>query len=944
MATDIGPKIGLDGEKEFRAALQSMGQQLKTLDTEMRAVTSAFSANDRSQAALSAQSDVLTKKLSTQEARLAEIQKALDYARANYAENSNEVQRWQQALNNATADVNKTKKEIEHLGDETQEAGGKVSIFGDVLKANLASEAIISGVKALSGAIKSLIGGAVENYGDFEQLVGGVETLFKDSAGIVQNYAKEAYKTAGLSANDYMETVTSFSASLLQSMGNDTQAAAEKANRAITDMSDNANKMGTDMSSIQNAYQGFAKQNYTMLDNLKLGYGGTKEEMARLIEDAAKIKGIYGAEAAMLANRGVNGDLAVIIDAIHTVQTEMGITGTTAKEAATTIQGSAAAAKAAWTNLTTGLGDENADLSQLLLTFGESVATAVKNIIPRIQQTLAGIGSALTIASQGMLQDAVGGIVDGLPQFVAAIGTLVSGMGQALINSAPVLLHSVLELIHQASDYVKANLSQFVGAGLTALVGFSDGFRGGVGQMVDAALELIKTLAAGIVEALPEFIATVPTIISNFANAINDNAPKIVKAGLDIIVTLVKGILTNIPVIIQNMPKIIAAIWDTLTAVNWVNLGAGLIKGVGDGIKSMTSFAKDSIETVKTAIHDGIKALPQTFMEIGRNMIQGMINGIKSMASSLVKNVGSAITSVVSSVRDMLGIHSPSRVFASIGEYMMDGLSIGLLNSSGKVMETIGDIVSEVKTRFSSLSDIFGTRQDIADLQYQLWGMTGGKNASEIDKYKRKMETLSKQEKDQAAIVEAAEAAYKAVVSQYGENSKESYEYQKTLLQEQIAYQKLIETMNQYREESRALRVGDSIASGIAASTKKAVSAAASLTTKLVDTVKSNLGIHSPSTVFAGIGENMALGLGKGFTAEMQGVSANIQDAIPTPAVDAVYNAAAGMVNGLAAANAGNGGGSYTINLLLQNGQQIASWLLPDLRDAARNNPEVARA
>ena len=934
MATDIGPKIGLDGEKEFRAALQSMGQQLKTLDTEMRAVTSAFSANDKSQAALSAQSDVLTKKLSTQEARLAEIQKALDYARANYAENSNEVQRWQQALNNATADVNKTKKEIEHLGDETQDTGEKVSIFGDVLNANLASEAIISGVKALSGAIKSLIGGAVENYGEFEQLVGGVETLFKDSAGIVQNYAKEAYKTAGLSANDYMETVTSFSASLLQSMGNDTQAAAEKANRAITDMSDNANKMGTDMSSIQNAYQGFAKQNYTMLDNLKLGYGGTKEEMQRLLTDAEKLSGIkYDLSS-----------YADIVDAIHVVQTEMGITGTTAKEAATTIQGSAASAKAAWTNLTTGLGDENADLSQLILTFGESVATAAKNIIPRIQQTLAGIGSALTIASRGMLQDAVGGIVAGLPQFVGAIGTLVSGMGQALINSAPVILGAVLDLVHQASDYIKANLSQFVGAGLTALVGFSDGFRGGVGQMVDAALELIKTLAAGIVEALPEFIATVPTIISNFANAINDNAPKIVKAGLDIIVTLVKGIITNIPVIIQNMPKIIAAIWDTLTAVNWVNLGAGLIKGVGEGIKSMTSFAKDSIGTVKTAIHDGIKSLPQTFVQIGKDMIQGMINGIKSMASSLVKNVGSAITSVVSSVRDMLGIHSPSRVFASIGEYMMDGLSVGLLNSSGKVMETIGDIVSEVKTRFSSLSDIFGTRQDIADLQYQLWEMTGGKNASEIDKYNRKMEALSKQEKDQAAIVEAAEAAYKAVVAQYGENSKESYEYQKTLLQEQIAYQKLIETMNQYREESRALRVGDSIASGIAATTKKAVSAAASLTTKLVDTVKSNLGIHSPSTVFAGIGENMALGLGKGFAAEMQGVSANIQDAIPTPAVDAVYNAAAGMVNGLAAANAGSSGGSYTINLLLQNGQQIASWLLPDLRDAARNNPEVARA
>lgn len=752
MTTDIGPKIGLDGEKEFRAALQSMGQQLKTLDTEMRAVTSAFGANDKSQKALSAQSDVLTQKLSTQEARLAEIQKALDYARANYAENSNEVQRWQQAMNNATADVNKTKREIENLGTETEDTGEKVSIFGDVLKANLASEAIISGVKALAGAIKSLIGGAVESYGDFEQLVGGVETLFKDSAGVVQGYAQNAYKTAGLSANDYMETVTSFSASLLQSMGNDTAKAAEKADLAITDMSDNANKMGTDMTSIQNAYQGFAKSNYTMLDNLKLGYGGTKEEMQRLIDDANALNAAQG----NYTNYTINS-YADIVDAIHTVQTEMGITGTTAKEAATTIQGSAAAAKAAWKNLTTGLGDENADLTQLVLTFGESVATAAKNIIPRIEQTMAGIGSALKLASQELVQNAAGSISDGLPQFVASIGTLMSGLAQALSNSAPILLQSVLSLVNQTTDYVKGNLPQFIASGLSALLSFSEGFRGGVGQMVDAALDLIKTLASGIVEALPEFIATVPTIISNFANAINDNAPKILAAALSIIVTLAKGLVQNIPVIIQNMPKIIGAIWDTLTAVNWVNLGAGLIKGIGNGIKSMTSFVKESIETVKTTIHDGIKALPQTFAEIGRNMIQGMINGIKSMASSLVKNIGSTVTSAVSSVKDLLGIHSPSRVFA-------------------------------------------------------------------------------------------------------------------------------------------------------------------------------------------GIGENMALGLGKGFQAEMQSVSAGIESAIPTPTVDAVYNAAAGMVNGLAAANAGSSGGSYTVNLVLQNGQKIASWLLPDLRDAARNNPEVAMA
>ena len=337
MAADIGPKIGIDGEKEFRESLRAMGQQLKTLGTEMKAVTSAFDVDNDSQKKLTAQSDVLNRQLEVQQQRLGEVQKALDYAKANYSENSNEVQRWQQALNNATTDVNRTKKQlneletgVEGVGDAMDGAGQKTSIFGDVLKANLLGNAIVSGVKAVASGIKSLISGAIEGYGEYEQLVGGVETLFGSSADTVIKNAETAYKTAGLSANAYMETVTSFSASLLQSMGNDTEAAAKKADLAITDMSDNANKMGTDMQSIQNAYQGFAKQNYTMLDNLKLGYGGTKEEMQRLIDDANALNAAQG----NYTNYSIES-YADIVDAIHTVQTEMGITGTTALEAST---------------------------------------------------------------------------------------------------------------------------------------------------------------------------------------------------------------------------------------------------------------------------------------------------------------------------------------------------------------------------------------------------------------------------------------------------------------------------------------------------------------------------------------------------------------------------------------------------------------------------------
>lgn len=607
MAVDIGPKIGIDGEKEFRESLRTMGQQLKTLGTEMKAVTSAFDVDNDSQKKLAAQSDVLNRQLEVQQQRLGEVQKALDYAKANYSENSSEVQRWQQALNNATTDVNRTKKQlneletgVEGVGDAMDGAGQKTSIFGDVLKANLLGNAIVSGVKAVASGIKSLISGAIEGYGEYEQLVGGVETLFGSSADTVIKKAENAYKTAGLSANAYMETVTSFSASLLQSMGNDTEAAAKKADLAITDMSDNANKMGTDMQSIQNAYQGFAKQNYTMLDNLKLGYGGTKEEMQRLIDDANALNAAQG----NYTNYSIES-YADIVDAIHTVQTEMGITGTTALEASTTVEGSINSMKAAYQNFVTGLGDQNADIGALTEELIQTAGTVAENVLPVIENVVKNI--AETVKKQG------------------------------------------------------------------------------------------------------------PDMITKFVAYATEKLPEVLKLGIQLIVSLVKGLA-------QNLPE--------------------LLRGTLALVDAIISAFLDSLPDI---------------IEVGKDIVRGLWEGIKAMAS------------------------------------------------------WIGEKVS---------------------------GFVGG----------------------------------------------------------------------------------------------------------LVDGVKGVLGIHSPSRVFAGIGQNMALGLGQGFEKQMQSVTAGIQDAIPTPTVDTVYNAAAGLVNGLAAQSAGSPGGSYTINLILQNGQQIASWLLPDLRDAARSNPEVATA
>lgn len=318
---------------------------------------------------------------------------------------------------------------------------------------------------------------AIENYGEYEQLVGGVDTLFKQASDVVQQYAANAYKTAGMSANEYMETVTSFSASLLQSLDGDTAAAAEKANQAITDMSDNANKMGTSMEMIQNAYNGFAKQNYTMLDNLKLGYGGTKEEMARLIEDAAKLKGLYGADAALYANKGVNGDLAIIVDAIHTVQKEMGITGTTANEASSTIQGSVSSMKSAWTNLVTGIAADNSNIDVLLDNLLQSVETVSENILPVVEKILSNIFDTLAKRGPDMLSaavklfmqiasgalSAIPGIIKSIPQILdAIIDGFVEGLPD-IIDVGKQIIEGLWEGIKSMASWIGDKVSGFVG-------------------------------------------------------------------------------------------------------------------------------------------------------------------------------------------------------------------------------------------------------------------------------------------------------------------------------------------------------------------------------------------------------------------------------------------------------------------------------------------------
>ena len=394
------------------------------------------------------------------------------------------------------------------LDDEAENAGKSAgsklsSALGTALKAGAA------GIAAASAALVKVGKDAVAAYADYEQLVGGVETLFKDSADQVQNYAARAFETAGLSANQYMETVTGFSASLLQSLGGDTEAAAKIGDMAITDMADNANKMGSSMESIQNAYQGFAKQNYTMLDNLKLGYGGTKEEMARLLADATALSGVeYDIKS-----------LSDVYEAIHVIQGELGITGTTAKEAGETISGSLSAMKAAWSNLLVGVADDNADITALVDNFVDSAVTAGENIIPRTEAILGGLGDMLTTAADRLVPIIVETIINNLPAIIEGGVNLVVTLAAAMISAIPQLVKATPEIIKAIINGFVAAWPELKQAGVDLMTMAKDGFMTGVNAANTWGRDLIQNFIQGIkdkIGALRDTVAGVASTVKSF--------------------------------------------------------------------------------------------------------------------------------------------------------------------------------------------------------------------------------------------------------------------------------------------------------------------------------------------------------------------------------------------------------------------------------------------
>lgn len=548
-------------------------------------------------------------------------------------------------------------------------------------------------VAALAGVGKS----ALDAYATYEQAVGGVDTLFKDASGTVQKYAAEAYRTAGVSANEYMAQVTSFSASLISSLGGDTAKAAELGNTAMVDMSDNANKMGTDIETIQQTYQSLARGNYAMLDNLKLGYGGTKSEMERLIQDANKVK---------QAN-GEMGDLSIdkfsdVVQAIHIMQQQMGITGTTAKEAATTIEGSVGMMKAAWQNWLAELGKDNADINGLTTQLVDSVSTVIQNVGPRIAQIITGITAALPqlFSSLGstlpalvmqilppvlgalgqlgtmLLTSATTWITTSLPQLLAQFQswvtsslpsflqtglTMVTNLLQGIVQALPQIASTAVTVLTTLLDGLSAQLPQLIPIGINAVLNLVQGILNNLPQIIDSGLKLILGLAQGLINAMPDLVGKVPILIGQLVGGIINRLPQILQAGVQLLVALANGFIASVPRLIGSIPGMVGQIMHGFTSVNWGS--------------------------------------------VGLNIITGIATGIAGAAGRLVTAAVNAANNALNWVKRKLGIHSPSRVFRDqVGEMIGEGMAVGIDESASKVRKAAGRLTGILPSQDASYS------------------------------------------------------------------------------------------------------------------------------------------------------------------------------------------------------------------------------------------------
>lgn len=606
------------------------------------------------------------------------------------------------------------------------QASGPVSKISGKIGAGLKTAAKIgvAAIGAVTTAVVALGGQAMQSYADFEQLTGGVETLFGKSAAIVQEYADNAYLSAGLSANTYLETATSYSSSLLKSLEGDTEAAANYVDMAIRDMADNMNTYGGTFESLENAYNGFSRGNFTMLDNLRLGYAGSQEGMQKLLEDAEKLSGIeYNIT-----------NFADIVDAIHVIQEEQGITGKTAAEASKTISGSVAAAKAAWENLLTAIASDDMDVGEYINRFVGSLVTAADNVLPRAEQILQGVSSLISGMApviSTMLPQIISGFLPGLlNSAVELVASLVSNLlnvlpgllSEGLLPVATMLIETALSMWPQIAEAAVQLVSMLamgiaeaaptlIPTAIDAVLQLCNALLSpeSVTLLLNAAVALLMGLAEGITTAVPMIAEQAPVIISGLVNALIMNLPMLVEAAITIMLSLYQGLFSMYPTIWSGILDLCVGIVETIGSMNWKEIGLSLLKTLADGIFSFANGLLDTVENVFSPSTKWLDSLVKIAPSWGKDMIQGIVNGIRSMISKVrdaVKDVANTISEWLHFSRPDVG---PLREYEEWMPDMIDGMVKGIDANKYKLSNAVAGLASDMSANMTVTAKGGGT-------------------------------------------------------------------------------------------------------------------------------------------------------------------------------------------------------------------------------------------
>ncbi len=782
MATNIGPKISVEGEAQYRKQMAQIIAQQKALAAEMKATVSGFTSATSAQEKARASASVLDRQIANLTDALKAQQGQLDKAEAKYGSSSKEALAYRTAVYNTTAELNKLKNQlggtadaVEDTGDAMEEAGRQGVRFGDLIKANVISDFIVDGLREIASAAKDMAASFVQSAADVRAETAQYAQTFGELAGEADAAIQQVADSANTLPSLLKPAATSIYA-FARSSGADTAQAMDLMAQSMQVAVDAAAYYDRSLSDVTETLQSFLKGNYE--NDAALGVSATEatrnaqamEMFGQAFNDLTEIQ----KQQALLQ---------MVVDA----QELSGAMGQAAREAD------------GWQNVQ---GNLNEAWRQFAAVKGQAMLDALIPAMQEVTGLLTGLTDGSLSAGQAMQQafafasQQAGQLVAQLPQALSGLGGLGASIASGLSAVLPQVQAAASDLLATLKQGIEANLPQLMDTGLKALTNFTAGLRESAGQLVDQGLSLIVSLAEGIAQGLPSLIEQAPRIVTNLAGVINDNAPKILAAGVQIIAALAKGLIQAIPTLVANIPEILNAIVNVFLAFNWLNLGKQLVTAIGNGIKGAGSFLSGAAKEVVNTLYNGVKQLPQTMLNLGRQMIQGLINGIRGMIAGVKDNIAEVAYGAVSTLKNILGIHSPSTVFKEIGVNLMQGLAIGMKDGSGEVMETVDDLAAELENRFQSLRQALSTAQDVSDLEYQSWLGGAGADATEAEKAARQLASLNEQLSAQAQTVTAAQLAYDKIVSLYGEASAEAQNYKKTLLEEVVAYQDLQEQID----------------------------------------------------------------------------------------------------------------------------------------------------